>query len=352
MKADPQGKSVELPVTFSKDEAVGFMQHSGIVGCGGAGFPTYVKFRNPQPTLLVNAAESEGGYYANKLLLRDEPEALVTLFGYLRTVFGVKEIIIGAETVAKPYCERLDALAEETGIFRMAYVEPLYKYGQERALAEVVLGVKMEKGKIPPHYGIVVNNNETLYNVYRALFQNKPVTKKQFQLFGEVSPLTVYEAPIGALATDILKIHGSDPKKFASCQLFDGGPILADLAMESIGLSEPHAVHATTNGLLVADPKKRPRNKFYPHPSYEHNTIDAPWAAAKIVNIEDKIERVRIPIKPPFCKPPQLVVKEGDAVERDQTIARPNLEGFSIGISASIPGTVTAITGEWAEIER
>lgn len=353
MAAEPKHEFVELPVTFSKDEAVGLLQYAGIVGCGGAGFPTYVKYRNPQPTVLVNAAESEGGYYANKLLLRDRPDALVNLFNYLRLVFGIKNFIVGVEDVARPYCTRLEELEARTGLFRMAYFEPLYKYGQEKALAERVLGVKIGKGQIPPDLGIIVNNNETLYNMYRALFQNKPVTTKQFQIFGEVQPIGVYEAPIGSLVTDILKVHGTDPTTVANCKLYDGGPILADLVMGSVGLSEPHAVRPTTNGLLFVDPAKdRPRNRYYPNPSYEHNTADAPWAPTKIENIETQIERVRIPVKPRFCKPPHVVVKVGDAVERDQAIARPASDGFSIGVCASIPGKVTAMTDDWVQIER
>lgn len=345
-------RSVKMPITWSRDEAVGILKESGVVGAGGAGFPTYVKYQDPQPTLLVNAAESEPGYYADKLLLREKPQALVDLFRYLREGFGVEDIIIGAEDVAEPYMGPLEEAAEETGLFRIEYFAPKYKFGQERALAKEVLGVEIPKDELPQDQGIVVNNNETLLNVARALFDDRPVTTKFTHLYGEVEPLTVYEAPIGTLTHDLLEIHGTAPEEVADCAIWDGGPILSDKVVDPVGEDDPYPLHRNSNAFLVTAPDlDQPKNKVYPHEDHDHNTVDCPMAADEIVNVEDEVERVRVPVEPAFGEPPIVTATEGDQVEKGQPLGRPR-SGLSVGIHASIPGTVTEVTDEHVEIMR
>lgn len=344
---------VEIPITYSKDEAVGLMQEMGLVGCGGAGFPTYVKYNEPQPVLLVNAAESEPGYYADKLLLRDEPEAMVNLFDWFREALGFDVIILAAEEVARPYMRDFERLAERLQNFSISYIEPKYKFGQEKALAQAVMGLEIPRDEIPPDEGVIVNNNETLFNTYRALFRERPVATKFVHVYGEVGDPRVFEAPIGTTAADLLRIYGAEPADFAHCKLYDGGPILADLAAEEMGSEPDYAVHRTTNALLVVHPDKdRPRKNHYPSPDYEHNSIDAPWAPTKIENVEGQIDRVRVPLQNQFCELGDIVVQEGDFVQRGDDLAVPALEGLSVGVHASIPGRVTEVTDDYVKIQR
>lgn len=344
---------IEVPLTYSPSEAVGLMQESGIVGAGGAGFPTYVKYQSPPATLVVNGAESEPGYYADKLLLRDEPEAFIDVLTWMRRTFGMERIVIAAETVAKPYMTQLEALAPDHDL-EVAYIEPIYKFGQERALCREVLGVPIPPKERPDQHGIIVNNVESVFNVYRAAFRKRPVRTKFLHLYGEVEPLTVYEAPIGTLAEDLLEIHGADRDAIADCLLYDGGPVLCERCADPLG-SDPCMVpvRRTTNAFLVVDPDKdRPRKKHYPSPDYKDNSIDAPWAPREIVNVESEVDRVRVPLKGKFWAHGELVVTEGDLVEQDQVLAHPVPEKLSVGVHASIPGRVTLTTDDFVEITR
>lgn len=342
---------VDVPVTWSPADAIGVMREAGIVGAGGGGFPTYKKYEQPPRVLVVNAAESEPGYYADKLLLREEPEALVDVFDYLDACFSMDVAIIGAEEVAQPYMGELEELARDLRKFSVGYFDPKYKYGEERALCRELLGIDIPASDLPIDHGIVVNNNETLWNVYKAVFQAEPVTTKFTHFYGEVEPLTVYEAPIGTLAEDMFRIHGSDPDAYADCQLWDGGPILSEKVADPIGEDPKVPLTRTSNAFLVTDPDKHPKNRHYPDPSYEHNTIEAPWAADEIVNIEDEVDRVRVPRNDAVGQPAKLTVEEGDDVKKGDAIGRPT-EGLSVGLHASIPGTVTEITEEHVEIQR
>jgi len=342
---------VEVPVTYSPGDAIGMMQECGVVGAGGGGFPTYKKYERPPRVLVVNAAESEPGYYADKLLLREEPEALVDVFDYLDSCFSMDVAIIGAEEVAEPYMEELEELARDKRKFSVGYFEPKYKYGEERALCRELLGVEVPASDLPIDHGIVVNNNETLWNVYNAVFRAEPVTTKYMHFYGEVEPLTVYEAPLGTLLEDMFAIHGEAIEDYEDCQVWDGGPILSDTVADPIAEDPQVPVTRTTNAFLVTDPDKHPKNRYYPDPDYEHNSIDAPWAADEIVNIEDEVDRVHVPRQPAVGAPAKLAVEEGDSVDKGQTIGRP-ADGLSVGLHASIPGTVTEITDDHVAIER
>ena len=131
---------VEAPVTFAKEEAVGLLREAGIVGAGGAGVPTYVRHTSALQTLVVNTGESEPGRYADKLHRQEEPEALVDLLAFLKRAFNRENMIIAAETVARPYMAELGFLARELHGFRIAWIDPVSKYGQERALIKAIMG--------------------------------------------------------------------------------------------------------------------------------------------------------------------------------------------------------------------
>lgn len=344
--------NVEIPVTYSATEAVGLIQEAGVVGAGGAGFPTYVKYQDTPQALAVNAAESEPGYYADKLLHRDEPEAFINIFEWMKAAFSMEVMLVIAEDVAKPYMEPMEDLAKELHNFSIAYIEPKYKYGQEKALLKAAMGLDIPKKEIPPDHGFIVNNTESVFNIYRAVFRERPVITKFMHVYGEVGDnVKAYEVPIGALAHDLIEIYGTDPREVQNCTLYDGGPILCDKMAEPMGEECLVPVTKTTNAFLVVDPEKdRLKKKHYPHPDYEHNTIDCPWAPDQVENIENDIHRVRIPISGKFQKVGRITVKEGDEVQARDTLMEPATDGFSVGVHASIDGKVKRITDEWIEI--
>lgn len=343
---------VEVPVTFSKDDAVGIMQDAGVVGAGGAGFPTYVKYRTAPRTLLVNAAESEPGYYADKLLLRDEPEALYNLFEWMQEALSIETCVIGAEEVAKPYCTDLEDLCHANEAMSISYFPHEYKYGQEKALAKVVMGLEIPKDKLPGHFGIAVNNVETLFHMYRAIFEERPVVTKFLHLYGEVGEVRVFEAPVGAFATDLMRIYGVDPDDYAHCLLYDGGPILCEPASDGpMGTACEYTVKRNTNGILVVAPdKNRPRKKHYPYPDFVANTIDAPGAPDHIDDISGLIDRVRVPLTGRFWSPGAIHAEVGQKVRVGDCLAEPDIEALSVGVHASIDGRITAVTDDYVEI--
>ena len=97
--AELKQRNLDEVKALSRDEAVEIMRQAGIVGAGGGGFPTYFKWKNPQPNLIVNCTESEPGYWADKVLHREyfeELEELVEVLAVEHLVRPVARLRLGA----------------------------------------------------------------------------------------------------------------------------------------------------------------------------------------------------------------------------------------------------------------
>ena len=113
---------------------------------------------------------------------------------------------------------------------------------------------------LPLDAGHIVNNSETLLNMYNAFFLGKPVTTKYLQVFGPDLPLKLYEAPLGASATELVSLAGVDVEAEAGkLSIIDGGPYLNEMGIESLGEGDAF-VRRTTNGFLVIPKAWRARS--------------------------------------------------------------------------------------------
>src|SRR5215216_2453372 len=148
---------------LSRDEAVEIMRQAGIVGAGGGGFPTYFKWKSPQPNLIVNCTESEPGYWADKVLHREYFDEFLELFDAMKTIFGIENVIMGVHFKD-----------EEKTLIKNIFKEDKGKWVPRR----VELPDGNRRPGLPLDAGHIVNNSETLLNIYNAFFLGKPVTTK------------------------------------------------------------------------------------------------------------------------------------------------------------------------------
>jgi Na+-translocating ferredoxin:NAD+ oxidoreductase RnfC subunit len=356
--------------TLTREQTVQLFRDKGLIGAGGAGFPTYFKYLSPTKTLIVNAEEGEPGYEADKLLLRAQPDAFVMVFTALKDIFGYERIVIGAKDKDRPI---LDPLAAQYR-WEVSYTPSIYGMGEERWLTKAVTGQEVPTNKIPLHVGVTVNNVETLYNMYRAIFENAPVTDKYFNVYGEVPKQQVFLAPVGTLLADILNLSGIDTTRCNKLAVLDGGPLMGDKA--NVG---EHAVLKKTNGFLIVEAALYVADQvsLRPMAGREAPTWDdtLPAAMQKIgverylnwkplpkdlVDIRDKIRRVKIMMHQdgPRGKPSLPTVRVGDRVKIGDPIAK-SLQGpindfslLSVAHHASIDGIVKEVTPNFVRIER
>ncbi len=318
------------------------LRRAGVVGAGGAGFPTYIKFQNPTKTFIANCTESEPGYYGDKLLMQERPDIICKAMSLLRDILGYERVVCAVKKKHIHYCTEIIHYAEETGDFEMSYVPDQYMMGEEKRLTQFVTGTPVPKGAIPPHVGVTVDNTETLYNLYWALTEHRPVMYKFLQTIGEIEHDEVLQAPIGTSVNDIWRHAGIDPDEVAKkYRLVDGGPLLGDVIEDPTS----HVVTRTTNGLFLVDPAKfQGRGKHYPGPGHE--------PPSRISILADEVDSVEIPLRGRYGEAAIPVVRIGDEVRAGQEIGAFIPESLSVSCHASIPGTVTAITDARIRIER
>jgi Na+-translocating ferredoxin:NAD+ oxidoreductase RnfC subunit len=193
---------------------------------------------------------------------------------------------------------------------------------------------------LPLDAGHIVNNTETLLNIYNAFFLGKPVTTKYLQVFGPELELELFEAPLGSSATELLKLSGVDVEAEAgNLSVIDGGPYLNEMGIESLGESDAY-VRRTTNGFLVIP-------KGVASKEYANIKTRRPEGVTSLVG---KVSGVSIPLGGRFLKPATALVSEGDEVEYEQKIGEPIDEGFSIGVWSSMDGPVSSIEEDIVQI--
>ncbi len=343
--AEIKQRSLEEVKALSIEEAVEIMRQAGIVGAGGGGFPTYFKYKSPLPHLLVNATESEPGYWGDKLLHKEHLEEFLQVFDALKTIFGFEQISMCVHEKDREWFADYAEHADD-GVFDVRYVPNTYALGEEKTLIKHATDTRVprfldtpdgtRRPGMPLDVGIIVNNTETLLNVYNALFLGKPLTTKFFSVYGEEMDLKVYEAPIGASVSEILRIAGIDVENSSHLSVTDGGPYLHDMAVEELGSGDAY-VRRMTNSLFLL-----PRGRQ----GKEYAGIKTDPPKEGIVSLVGKISGVNLPLGGGLLKPATPLVSEGDEVEYEQKLGEPAEEGFSIGVWASMGGEISSIEND------
>ena len=343
--AEMKQRSLEEVKALSADEAVEIMRQAGIVGAGGGGFPTYFKYKAPRPHLIVNSTESEPGYWGDKLVHKEHLEEFLQVFEAMKAIFGFERISMGVHEKDRGWFADYDEHAGD-GVYDIRYVPNTYALGEEKTLIKHATDTRVprfldapdgtRRPGMPLDVGIIVNNTETLLNVYNALFLGKPLTTTFLSVYGPEVDLKVYETPIGASVSEVLSIAGVDVENSGHLSVTDGGPYLHDVAIEELGSGDAY-VRRMTNSLFLL-----PRGRQ----GKEYADIKTDPPKEGIVSLVGKVSGVNLPLGGGLLKPAAPLVSEGDEVEYEQKIGEPADEGFSIGVWASMGGEVSSIEND------
>lgn len=345
MMAELKQRSLEEVKALSVEEAVEIMRQAGIVGAGGGGFPTYFKYKRPLPHLIVNATESEPGYWGDKLVHKEHLEEFLQLYEAMKAIFGFEQISMCVhEKDREWYAEYQEhADGEARGVYDVRYVPDTYALGEEKTLVKHSTESRVprfvdnpdgtRRPGMPPDVGKVVNNSETLLNIYRALFLGKPLTTKFFTVYGEEVDTKVYEVPIGASVTEVLRIAGLDIENSGHLSVLDGGPYLHDRAIKELGTGDAYVRRMTNSLFLIPEGRQ----------GKEYADIETDCPEEGIVSLVEKVSGVNFPLGGGLLKPATPLVSEGDEVEYEQKIGEPIDEGFSVGVWASLGGKISSI---------
>ena len=242
-------EATEYPEELSGEEILAKIQRAGIVGMGGAGFPTHVKLSPKEPEkieyVIANCAECEPYLTSDYRRMLEEPEKLVGGLKIILQLFDKAQGIIAIED-NKPDCVKLlrDLTRGETRI-SVRTLQTKYPQGGERALIYATTGRKVNSSMLPADVGAIVNNVDTIVAVYRAVKEGIPLMERIVTVTGDaIKNPRNYKVPIGMSYTAILEAAGgfaTQPEK-----IICGGPMMG---MALFGTDIP--VTKTSTALLA-----------------------------------------------------------------------------------------------------
>ena len=223
---------VELRPTLkegqTKDEVVELIREGGIVGLGGAGFPTYIKYKASDiDTLLVNAVECEP-YITTDFVqgTKGDVEFFFKTFSNLLAIFGIQKAVVACKKEREELISSLTSKAQAHNDPRIEVkgVKSVYPAGWERLL--IKLALKREYNKLPSEAHVIVDNYQTIEAIGQVLFNGKVIANKQITVSGLVNEPANVIAPVGSLVKDIIATCGGYSKEVVT--LVNGGPMCGE----------------------------------------------------------------------------------------------------------------------------
>jgi len=220
------------------------VKNCGVVGAGGAGFPTHIKVSAKVDTVIANGAECEPLLGSDKYLMEVESDRIVNGLEYVMGVCGAKK---GFIAIKEKYSQPIESMSkavhhkENIEIFKEG---DFYPAGDEYILVNEITGKIIPEGSIPLKVGCVVNNVETILNIFEAVKNNKPVTRRWLTCTGEVAKPSIIKAHIGVAINDIIDICGGPT--IDDYTVIIGGPMMGKVETD---LDTP--ITKTTNGIIV-----------------------------------------------------------------------------------------------------
>lgn len=217
------------PDELSKDEIIKIIEEAGIVGMGGAGFPTNVKLSPKNAdiidSIIVNGAECEPYLTSDYRRMVEQTDKLVKGLKIVLKIFPDAKGYFGIED-NKP--EAIEALLKATENEDRIEVVPLktkYPQGGERSMIYAVTGRKINSKMLPADVGCIVHNVDTIYAIYNAVYNGKPLIERIVTITGDaVSTAKNFQVRIGTSFRELIDAAGgftTEPEKIIS-----GGPMM------------------------------------------------------------------------------------------------------------------------------
>jgi Na+-translocating ferredoxin:NAD+ oxidoreductase RnfC subunit len=222
---------------------------AGVVGAGGAGFPTHVKLSAQVDTVIANGAECEPLLHADQHLMARYPEVIVQGLRLAMQATGAERGVVALKAKYKGAISALQRALKGDESISLHLLGSFYPSGDEFVLVHEVLGRMVPEGGIPLEVGAVVDNVGTLFNVARAV-EGVPVTHRYLTVTGEVKRPATLRVPIGATIAQVVEWAGGTSNAGGHLTP-DGLVFVAGGAMMGRVVQATDVVTKTTGGLLV-----------------------------------------------------------------------------------------------------
>lgn len=235
------------PEKATREELLQRVREAGIVGMGGAGFPTHIKLNPPKKvdTLVINGVECEPYITADHRLMLEEGEKVVEGAKIMARILGVERVLIAIEDNKPDAIEHMEKLSG----WKVVKLRTKYPQGDERHLLKAVLGREVPAGGLPLDVGAVVQNVATSKAVYDAVRLGLPLVERVVTVTGAVAEPKNLRVRVGTPFTYLLQQCGGTVGKVG--KVVAGGPMMGFAVYEDV------PVVKTTGCVLVMEEVRR-----------------------------------------------------------------------------------------------
>ncbi len=217
------------PASLTKEEIRNIVKEAGIVGMGGAGFPTHVKLtpkdENAIDYVIVNGAECEPYLTSDYRMMIEEPEKIVGGLKVILQLFDKAKGVIGIENNKPEAIKKLTELVKDEPRISVCPLKTKYPQGGERSMIYAVTGRKVNSSMLPADAGCIVDNVDTVISVYMAVCKSTPLMRRIITVTGDaVAEPRNFNVKLGTNYQELLEAAGgfkSEPEKIIS-----GGPMM------------------------------------------------------------------------------------------------------------------------------
>mgnify|MGYP005856252021 CR=1 FL=1 len=214
---------------LQKEEIIDIVKEAGIVGLGGAGFPTHVKLtpkdENAIEYILVNGAECEPYLTSDYRMMLEEPEKIVGGLKVILQLFDNAKGVIGIENNKPEAIKKLTEMVKDEPRITVCPLMTKYPQGGERSLIYAVTGRKVNSSMLPADAGCIVDNVDTVISIYMAVCKSTPLMRKIITVTGDaVADPRNFSVKLGTNYQELLDAAGgfkTEPEKVLS-----GGPMM------------------------------------------------------------------------------------------------------------------------------
>lgn len=223
------------------------IKDAGIVGCGGAGFPTHVKLNCQVEYLIVNAAECEPLLRTDRYLMLNKADEIITALEAVAELTKAQKIYIALKETYRDEISSLQAAIDaKKSRVQLFMLKNFYPAGDEQIMVLEVTGRTVPPTGIPLDVGAVVSNVASMYGIYEAI-QGIPFTQKYLTVTGAVAHPIIVKAPLGTPFADCLKAAGGTTTD--NYHILVGGPMMGKLYPKSD--LDKYSVTKTTSGIVI-----------------------------------------------------------------------------------------------------
>jgi electron transport complex protein RnfC len=246
-----RSEDIKREISLDKNEIIAKIKEMGIVGMGGACFPTHVKLMVPEGKtaeyLIINAVECEPYLTDDYRLMVERGEECLIGVAILKKALGVKTAYIGVENNKPKAIELLSKLAKKFDGIEVVGLVVKYPQGAEKQLIKAIANREVPSGKLPIDIGCVVCNICTAFAVYEAVQKNKPLIDRIVTVTGlSVEKVANFNVRLGTPISMLLDAVGGIPAN--TKKIINGGPMMGK-ALFSLDT----AVTKGTSALLLMD---------------------------------------------------------------------------------------------------